>query len=596
MKHITNGVTCADRVKSVKSPHIKAIEERFPIHEHNENAKLCTGAKYSAMHPNMTIPFDSISQTKIDGFPIYITREDNGKLKATFAPNSHALIIGSTGSGKTTGFVIPFLNWMCRKQNKPTFVISDPKGELYEGTKNLFFENGYNILHFNFKDYTTSHCWNPLTKIFRCYQRYLHLEDEVDVVHKNGKAYNSFAGRLFREQKDLDFAILAEKDKMLADIDDMIEVVTKAISPTRDHNEAYWDQTPITIMKGCLWAMLEDSAPEKQQGRITEETYSFDTMLKIFDTFVDTGRNLDDHGYFSSRDCQRSKAYQLTKSSLIELSASNTRSCILSAFSEKTRIFRDISVRRITCTNTINLEKLDEEEKPTVIFVSYKDHVSLHYEMIGLFVADLYNALINIAERKEGTLERPCYFLLDEFGNFPRFMNFQNVISTCRSRNIWFFLIIQSYAQLYQVYEEKVADIIMDNLNMRFFYGSCNYETKAAFSKECGMHEVVSPLSAINGKQVYIEHYTSELVPLVPISRLSQLRVGECIITQRQGDVIWSQIVRSYLCPEYNHDGKSFDDSIVKIPFFDPKYTYDTGWLTVLPKKKPNPMNPFANF
>lgn len=586
MTYKKNGVTFAGRNKTSKPPHMRSIEERFPIHEHNENAKLCTGATYSELHPDETVSFDRIADTTIDGFPIYISRDNNGTLQATFNKNTHALIIGSTGSGKTTGFVLPFLNWMCAKKDKPIIVISDPKDELNQQTANFFIENGYKVIHFNFKDYMVSDCWNPLTKIFRHYQKYLNVENEISVVHENGKAFNCFRGKVFRKQKELDVAVYAEKDRILAEVSNMIGNIAEAVSPVAKKDDPYWDQISATWIRGFLWAMLEDSAPEKEEGRITEETFNFDTLIKIYDSFSDNGRGVNDHGYFSKRNPETSKAYQLVTSSIIEMSASSTRSCIVSCFAEKIKKFRDTSVRRITCANTIDIDSLDDDEKPTVIFISYKDEDSLHYSVISLFISDLYTSLIATARRKGGSLIRPCYFLLDEFGNFPKFKDFENVISACRSRNIWFFLIIQSYAQLYRVYDKETADIIIDNLNMHLFYGSCNYETKAAFSKECGMHEVTSALSAINGSQKHIEHYTNELVPLVPISRLSQLTDGECIITQMRGDVLWSRIERSYLCPEYNHGDSTLANRASPIPFFDPKYTYDISWLTTSPKRK----------
>jgi sugar lactone lactonase YvrE len=45
--------------------------------------------------------------------------------KEKTAPNEYErfdLGIGSIGSGKTTGFVLPFLNWMCSKKDKPSAV------------------------------------------------------------------------------------------------------------------------------------------------------------------------------------------------------------------------------------------------------------------------------------------------------------------------------------------------------------------------------------------------------------------------------------------------------------------------------------------
>ena len=576
----------AGRTRIPKQPHMKSIEERFPLHEHNENAKLCMGEAYRALHPAQTVCFDSIKNTTMNGFPVYIARNQKGELEATFSSDTHALIIGSTGSGKTTGFVLPFLNWMCAKKDKPTMIISDPKDELNRQTVNFFLENGYRIVHLDFKNYAISDCWNPLTKIYRMYQSYLNLEDSITVVVRDGVAYNCLAGRIYKDQAQLETAVLAEKDAILAEVSNMIGNVAEAVSPVQKESDPYWDQIAATWIRGFLWAMLEDSHPDKTVGRITEDTYNFDTMIRIFDTFVESGNSLDDNGYFTDRDPQTSQAYALVTTAIVKMSANATRSCVISSFTEKIKKFRDTSVRRITCANTIDIDGLDDCEQPTAIFISYKDEDSLHYGVISLFLADLYTSLIATARSKKGALSRPCYFLLDEFGNFPQFKDFEKVISACRSRKIWFFLIVQSYAQLYRVYGKQTADIIIDNLNMHLFYGSCNYETKEAFSKECGRHEVTSALSAINGTQRFIETYVNELVPLVPISRLGQLEDGECIITQMRGDVLWSRIERSYLCPEYDHGEYVPEDRESPIPFFDPRYNYDTSWITDTPPRK----------
>ena len=425
----------------------------------------------------------------------------------------------------------------------------------------------------DFQDYTHSDCWNPLTRIYRHYQKYLSIEDEVEVVEENGVYYNRFRGKIYYEQFLLDQAINEFKDNLLAEVDNMIVSIAERVSPVEKDNDPYWDQMSAIFLQGFLWAMLEDSDPTSPNPRVTEDTYSFDTILRLFDTFT-SGRydGLNDGGYFKDRDPLTSKAHQLVYNTIINLSANQTRSCIVSCFLNKIKKFRDTSVRRITCTNTFDIAELDDGA-PTAIFVSYKDEDSLHYDTISLFLSDLYTGLIEIARSKDGSLQRPFYFLLDEFGNFPKFSNFEKVISACGSRNIWFMLIVQSYAQLDRVYGKETAEIIIDNLNMHIFFGSCNHDTKRAFSEECGAHVVFSPLSAINGSSEYIERYEKETVPLVPISRLGQLKSGECIVTQMRGDVLWSYIERSYLCPEYDN-AKFTEPHKTNVTFSDPKFIY----------------------
>ena len=94
------------------------------------------------------------------------------------------------------------------------------------------------------------------------------------------------------------------------------------------------------------------------------------------------------------------------------------------------------------------------------------------------------------------------------------------------------------------------------------------------------MHAVLSPLSALNGSGRTIDRYEKELVPLIPISRLSELTDGECVITQMRGDVLWSKIERSYLCPEYENGESTILHRLSPVSFFDKRYSYDTSTLT----------------
>ena len=52
------------------------------------------------------IEYGELSKKEIVGIPIKIQQEKE-KLYVNFAPNAHTLIIGTTGSGKTTTFINP---------------------------------------------------------------------------------------------------------------------------------------------------------------------------------------------------------------------------------------------------------------------------------------------------------------------------------------------------------------------------------------------------------------------------------------------------------------------------------------------------------
>jgi type IV secretion system protein VirD4 len=247
----------------------------------------------------------------------------------------------------------------------------------------------------------------------------------------------------------------------------------------------------------------------------------------------------------------------------------------MSTFNSKISVFRDSSIRLITSCNSFELK--DIAEGPVAVFINYRDEIKLHYQVISTFVQGAYAMLIECANNKpNGKLDVPFYFILDEFGNFPRLKDFETTISACAGRNIFFTLIMQSYAQLNSVYGNDVAEIIRDNLNVHVFMGSNNPKTLEEFSRECGEMTRVSPLSALSGNGANIENYQIEKIPVMPKSRLSHLVIGECIVTEANcGYVLWSKLERYYKCSEFTcEEVVSEKDYTCPVNPFDDKYIY----------------------
>jgi type IV secretion system protein VirD4 len=149
------------------------------------------------------------------------------------------------------------------------------------------------------------------------------------------------------------------------------------------------------------------------------------------------------------------------------------------------------------------------------------------------------------------------------------------VISACAGRNIWFLLILQSYAQLNNVYGQATAEIIKDNLNTHIFFGTNNPQTKLEFSEECGRKTIISPVSALNGEGETVARYEKDTVALVPVSALTKLAPGECIVTQMREDVLWSWFERSYTCPEFDGEPAEPCQRGINRVFSDARYVYD---------------------
>ena len=92
---------------------------------------------------------------KTCGLPILT----DGKDAWVDGSDTHTIIFGSTGSKKTRLFVMPTVNMMIKAGE--SFVVTDPKGELYERTSGLAQANGYKVKVLNFRKIGYGETWNP---------------------------------------------------------------------------------------------------------------------------------------------------------------------------------------------------------------------------------------------------------------------------------------------------------------------------------------------------------------------------------------------------------------------------------------------------
>ena len=541
-----------------------------------ENTKYIHYTQASAL-PN-TVNYDEIGKKAVSGV-LKASWHADGKLLQTYTEQeNHVGVIAATRLGKTTSYVIPTVISFAKQKIKRGMVISDPKGEIYRLTAQTLREQGYRVILLNFRDYVHSECWNPLTPIFRKYRRAINIYDEVGFVDTEDGPRNIFRGVVYEVQAKLDEAIELAKTMMIEEVGNDIDTVAAMFMPTMSEKDPYWEDSARELLKAFLWAMLEDS--NNKDNPITEDTFSFSTILNLLNCMhASKGVSFHDEGYFTDRD-KSSRAYQIAKNTVIE-NGDVTSSCILAVFNTGISMFRDCAMRLVTSCNSFDFS--DFVEGPVAVFIDYRDEVKVHYKIISLFIQDAYRYLIERATNSpNGKLETPFYFVLDEFANMPPLKDFETTISACAGRNIWFILVIQSYAQLNSVYGGAVAEIIKDNLNVHIFFGSNNPATLEAFSHECGQQTRISPLSALNGKSAEIDNYHIETIPLVPKSMLSHFSPGECIITEaNSGYVMFSKLERYYLCDEFKDVPiTSEKDYSCSVNPFDKKYRY------VMPKGK----------
>lgn len=496
----------------------------------------------------ITVFYDDLPNVEIDGFPVasdlvdaddvvysfeeYLSlsrcKQSECRLRYFYLPNYHELIIGTTGSGKTTGCTEPQLRAVSTQKNKPNLFISDPKGELFERNAKHLRLHGYRVFAMNFKEPMRSDSWNPLLELY-------------DLKVKIVDAKAGF-----------------EKYMLETELDSKINQIASTFITIKNHRDPSWDQGAQDLLKGILHALLENvdrkSSGFKRDKMNIMSIYNYYNALKREFINLDSGSTTVSN-WVNNTLSEKSRAFM----SIAVDNAPNTKRNFFGQFEVGMKDWFMGHIFALTTGNTIDIDEGDD--RPFAIFLITRDYDKSDFTIAGLFIDAVYKKTLMRAEQSlNGRNERATHFLLDEFGNIPEIKDFENKISTARSRNIWFHLSVQSYMQLEVVYDKTRADIIRDNCNSQIFLGSQNRETKELFAKECGMHTIPT-LSALYNEA----DHGLDTVPLVPVSQLDLIRPGEMYIKRVYKPVFISSFIRSYQAADagvYQNFGGGFKDEL----------------------------------
>ena len=124
-------------------------------------------------------------------------------------------------------------------------------------------------------------------------------------------------------------------------------------------------------------------------------------------------------------------------------------------------------------------------EKTAVYLIVPDEKTTLHF-LITTFIKQAYEILIAEAQ-KEPDCKLPVRvnFVLDEFCNIPKIPDMPSMISAARSRNMRYYLIVQSKHQLVGKYGED-ADTIKGNCDNWVFLTSRELDLLNEISELCG--------------------------------------------------------------------------------------------------------------
>lgn len=140
-----------------------------------------------------------------------------------------------------------------------------------------------------------------------------------------------------------------------------------------------------------------------------------------------------------------------------------------------------------TSDHELLVEQITSFTKPIAVFMVTPDYDTSTHAIPSIFVSQLYYVLSkNAAIAKGQKCLREVVFMLDEFGNMPAIADMDNKITVCLGRNIRFHLVVQSYAQLKDLYGEEGQATIRGNCGNEIYILSADYDSASYFSSKLG--------------------------------------------------------------------------------------------------------------
>ena len=356
-----------------------------------------------------------------------------------------------------------------------SYVFTDPKGELYDRTAGYLKEHGYEIKVLNLVRPQYSDGYNPL----------MHISSELDV--------DVIANTIVKGQK------------------------------TDSGSDPYWDDMAEMLLKALIYYLIATRPEEEQNLASCAELVRAANKNGGSNLLTDLMNQLPyDH-----------PARMNYKS--IEIAPEKTYGSILSSLQSKLGKFDSKEIAELTSTDTINFE--DIGNKKTAVYVISSDTHTAYDFLLTIFFSQMIQQLYDYADQNGGRLKEQTFFILDEFANIGKIPDFDKKISTSRSREISFSVILQNIDQLETVYE-KSYETIMGNCDTHVFLGSNSFKTVEYFSKALGEKTIGRDSISVNKDKQ--NHKTGKSVSdqvmaraLMTPDELRRMDNDECIIFEK---------------------------------------------------------------
>ena len=533
-----------------------------------EDTEWLTVKKLKKMKEFSVMDWDGVAK-KNDGIVIGAEKKGKNDVEIITTSQLHALIVGTTGSGKTTGFVDQNISVLAKSVGKPSLVISDPKKELYEKHAKHLEKEGYKISVLDLREPYSSARWNPMNVLIRRIRLVKELENNCE--NRDGKYYG--AGEVFLSYRDARTRVQELKDEIYENAMDLVYT----LCPVQNRDQPTWEEGARNLIFGLVLAFCEDCI----KGKIDEKQLLLFNIYHNITKYCSEDTTQLREYLLEGRD-EFSKVRGLVNTVLI--TSDKTLTSYLSEVNSYMQQLSDDGILSLTSENDLDIVNMDEE--PNAVFIIVPDERFTRHRFVTLFITQMYKELVekanlNLRRKQKDTaiLKRNTYFVLDEFGNLPKFENIEGMVTVARSRGIRFLFVLQSFSQLTAKYGKDIGDIIKTNCNVKIFIGSDDSETRKEFSELCGQKKIKNFSVNTNAENPASSNTGASNQPLITVGMLERLNgdeKGDAIVSVRGYEPIWTVFTPSYeLKKIYFKEGKADISKREAVLFDKSEYVFD---------------------
>lgn len=349
----------------------------------------------------------------------------NGKIHRR---NLNTIVIGGSGAGKTRFYCKPNI-----MQCNTSFVVLDPKGEILRSEGYMLEKEGYVIKVIDLIDMSKSHGYNPFHYI----------------------------------QSDKDILKL---------ITNLIRNTTPKGSQSMD---PFWEKSETALLEALMLYLYHYAPEDEQNFTMVMEMLTYAEVKEDDEEYESPLDELFHHLERSDSDSLALKQYQIYKQA-----AGKTAKSILISVGVRLAAFNLDSMASLTRFDELELDKIGERK--TALFAVIPDNDSTFNFLVGMLYTQLFQMLYYQADYVYGgELPIPVHFLMDEFANVALPDEFDKLLSTMRSRQIFVSIILQNLAQIKTLFKDSWESIV-GNCDELYYLGGNEQSTHKFISEYLG--------------------------------------------------------------------------------------------------------------